>query len=182
MGTTEKLRSCGASPEYRQWVEERVKALRLYWDKIQPRDPNAQPYEVQETLEVERLRRSLDKTTAERAHWKRKLEKALEEIHHEKHLNDEITKKARVEHEARLRIGSCLRAADQEMCARRAERDQVTKDKEQLERALLEGQRREAEQREQLRHLQERMRLLEEELARAHLSKEFLKEQGHKTL
>ncbi|RDY03268.1 hypothetical protein CR513_13169, partial [Mucuna pruriens] len=126
-GTTEKLQSCGASPEYRQWVEERVKT---------------------ETLEVERLKVSLDKTKAERAHWKRKLEEALEEIHKEKHLNVEITKKARAEHDARFRIGSCLKAADKEMCAKRAERDQVTIEKERLERTLLDSQRREDEHRE----------------------------------
>ncbi|RDX60420.1 hypothetical protein CR513_61440, partial [Mucuna pruriens] len=181
-GTTEKLRSCGASPEYRQWVEKRAKELKLPWDKSLSQDPSTQPYEVQETLEVEKLKRSLDQTKAERAHWKRKLEEALEEIHHEKHLNDKITKKARTEHDAHLRIGSYLKVADQEMCARRVERDQVTKDKEQLERALLDGQRREAEQQEQLHQLQGKLRLLEEELTRANLSKELLKEQERKIL
>ncbi|RDX71529.1 hypothetical protein CR513_49111, partial [Mucuna pruriens] len=137
-GTSEKLRSCGASAEYRQWVEKRVKDLKLPWDKVQPHDPDTQPYEVQETLEVERLKRSLDQTRAERAHWKRKLEEALDEIYHEKHLNEEISKKARTEHDARLRIGSCLRAADQEMCARRAERNQELL-REQERKALLEA-------------------------------------------
>ncbi|RDY10964.1 hypothetical protein CR513_04427, partial [Mucuna pruriens] len=159
-----KNSACGASPEYRQWVAEHVKTVRLPWNKIQPRDSSTQQYEVQETLEVERLK------------------EALEEIHQEKHLNNEITKKARVEHDARLRIGSCLKAADKEMCARRAERDQVTIEKERLERALLDSQRREDEQREQFCQLQEKMRLLEEELARANLSKELLKEQGRKSL
>ncbi|RDY06353.1 hypothetical protein CR513_09672, partial [Mucuna pruriens] len=181
-GTTEKLRSCGAFLEYRHWVEEQVKTVRLPWNKIQPRDSSTQPYEVQETLEVERLKRSLDKTKAERAHWKRKLEEVLEEIHHEKHLNVEITKKARAEHDARSRIGSCLKAADKEMCARRAERDQVAIEKERLEKTLLDSQRRKDEQREQFRQLQEKMHLLEEELTRANLSKEHLKEQGHKSL
>ncbi|RDX98886.1 hypothetical protein CR513_18139, partial [Mucuna pruriens] len=127
-GTAEKLRSCGASPEYKHWVEER--------------------YEIQETLEVEKLKVTLDQTKAEKAHWKRKLEEALDEVYHEKHVNDEITKKARVEHEARLRVSSCLRAADQEMCTRRAERDQVAIEKEQLEKTLLDSRRREKEQRE----------------------------------
>ncbi|RDY10767.1 hypothetical protein CR513_04657, partial [Mucuna pruriens] len=81
-------------------------------------------------------------------HWKRKLEEALEENHQEKHLNVEITKKARAEHDARLRIGSCLNAADKEMCARRVERDQVAIEKERLEKTLLGFQRREDEQRE----------------------------------
>ncbi|RDY13952.1 hypothetical protein CR513_01043, partial [Mucuna pruriens] len=138
-GVIEKLRSCGASPEYRQWVEERVRT---------PRDSSPQQYEVPETLEVKRLKVSLDKTKAERAHWKRKLEEALDEIYHEKHVNDEITKKARVERETRLRIGSCLKAADKEMCTRRAKRDQVTIQKERLKEALLDSQRREDEQRE----------------------------------
>ncbi|RDY06268.1 hypothetical protein CR513_09775, partial [Mucuna pruriens] len=173
---------CGASPEYRHWVEERVKTVGLPWSKIQPRDSSTQQYEVQETLEVEKLKVSLDKTKAERAHWKRKLEEALEEIHHEKHLNVEITKKAQVEHDVRLRIGSCLKAADKEMCARRAERDQVAIEKERLEKTLLDSQRREDKQREQFRQLQEKMHLLEEELARANLSKEHLKEQGCKSL
>ncbi|RDX85483.1 hypothetical protein CR513_33322, partial [Mucuna pruriens] len=104
-GVTKKLRSCGASPE----------TIRLPWNKIQPRDSSTQQYEVQETLEVERLKESLDKTKAEKAHWKRKLEEALDEVYHEKHVNDEITKKAKVEHEARLRISSCLKAADKEI-------------------------------------------------------------------
>ncbi|RDY10761.1 hypothetical protein CR513_04671, partial [Mucuna pruriens] len=157
-GATKKLRSCGAFPEYRHWAEER------------------------ETLEVEKLKVSLDKTKAERAHWKRKLEEVLEEIHHEKHLNIDITKKAQAEHDAQLRIGSCLKAADKEMCARRAECDQVAKEKERLEKILLDSQRREDEQREQFRQLQEKIHLLEEELARANLSNEHLKEQGRKSL
>ncbi|RDY14744.1 hypothetical protein CR513_00148, partial [Mucuna pruriens] len=68
------------------------------------------------------------------------------------------------------------------MCARRAERDQVAIEKERLEKTLLDSQRREDEQREQFRQLQEKMHLLEEELARANLSKEHLKEQGCKSL
>ncbi|RDX78460.1 hypothetical protein CR513_41265, partial [Mucuna pruriens] len=181
-GTSEKLRSCGASSEYRQWVEKRVKDLKLPWDKVQPHDPDTQSYEVQETLEIERLKRSLDKTMAERSHWKWKLEEALEEIYDEKNLNEEISKKARTEHDARIRIGSCLKAADQEMCARRTERDQAIRDKEQLQGALLDSQRREAEQQEQLRQLQGKLRLLEEELTRANLSKELLREQERKAL
>ncbi|RDY07884.1 hypothetical protein CR513_07941, partial [Mucuna pruriens] len=102
-GITKKLRSCGVSPKYRHWVEERVKTVRLPWNKIQPRGPDTQPYEVQETLEVERLKRSLDQTKAEKAHWKRKLEEALDEVYHEKHVNDEITKKARAEYDTWIR-------------------------------------------------------------------------------
>ncbi|RDY06272.1 hypothetical protein CR513_09755, partial [Mucuna pruriens] len=101
---------------------------------------------IRQTLEVEKLKATLDQTRAEKAHWKRKLEEALDEVYHEKHVNDEITKKARVEHEARLEIGSCLKAVDKEMCARRAECDQMAIEKEQLEKTLLDSRRREEEQ------------------------------------
>ncbi|RDY06367.1 hypothetical protein CR513_09655, partial [Mucuna pruriens] len=112
----------------------------------------------------------------------RKLEEATEEVRREKHLNVEITKKARVEKEARLKIGSCLKVVDKEMCARRVERDQVTIEKEQLEKTLLDIRRREEEQRGQFYQLQEKIRLLEEELARANLYKEHLIDQRRKSI
>ncbi|RDX90243.1 hypothetical protein CR513_27911, partial [Mucuna pruriens] len=54
-------------------------------------------------------------------------------------------------------MASCLQAANQEICAKRIERDQATTEKEQLKEALT--------------------HLLEEELARAKLSKEYLVDQ-----
>ncbi|RDY06373.1 hypothetical protein CR513_09631, partial [Mucuna pruriens] len=154
----------------------------LSWSKIRPRDSDTQQYEIHETLEVEKLKATLDKIKAERAHWKRKLEEALGEIHHEKHLNVEIATKAQAEHDACLKIGSCLKATDKEMCARRAKRDQMTIEKERLEKILLDSRIREEEQREQFCQMQEKTRLLEEELARANLSKEHLIEQRRKSI
>ncbi|RDX99198.1 hypothetical protein CR513_17782, partial [Mucuna pruriens] len=150
--------------------------------KILRRDSNAHKYEVQETLEVGKLKATLEQAKVERADLKRELEEAMEEVRREKQLNVEITKKAGVERETRLKVGSCLRAADKEMCARRVERDQVAIEKEQLEKTLLDIQIREEEQREQFRQLQEKMRLLKEELARANLSKECLVDQRRKTI
>ncbi|RDY13372.1 hypothetical protein CR513_01719, partial [Mucuna pruriens] len=122
-GAVGRLRSCGASPSYRHWLEDRVKSVGLPWGKILPQDSDAQKYEVQETLKVGKLKATLEQAKAERADLKRKLEEALEEVRREKQLNVEITKKARVERETRLKVGSCLRAADKEICARRVERD-----------------------------------------------------------
>ncbi|RDX87776.1 hypothetical protein CR513_30712, partial [Mucuna pruriens] len=68
------------------------------------------------------------------------------------------------------------------MCARRFERDQVAIEKEQMEKTLLNIKIREVEEREQFRQLQERMHLLEEELARANLSKECLIDQRRKSV
>ncbi|RDY00415.1 hypothetical protein CR513_16404, partial [Mucuna pruriens] len=106
-GIAGKLWSCGASPGYRRWVEERVKIVGPPW--------------VQETFKVEKLKATLEQTKAEKAHLKRKLEEAIEEVCREKHLNVEITQKAQVEQEACLKIGSCLKATDKEICAGRVE-------------------------------------------------------------
>ncbi|RDY07397.1 hypothetical protein CR513_08491, partial [Mucuna pruriens] len=173
-GATGRLRSCGASLGYRRWLEDRVKSVRLPLGRIPPQDSNTQKYEVQETFEIGKLKAILEQVKAKRTDLKQKLETAMEEVRCEKQLNVETTKRARVERETRLKVGSCLKATDKKMCARRVEREQVAIEKEQLEKTLLGIKIREEEQREQFRQLQEKMRLLEEELARANLSKECL--------
>ncbi|RDY02076.1 hypothetical protein CR513_14514, partial [Mucuna pruriens] len=65
------------------------------------------------------------------------------------------------------------------MFSKRIERDQLATKKEQLEEALLNVKMRGAEQEKQLHQLQERINLLEEELAKAKLSKEYLVDQRH---
>ncbi|RDX79704.1 hypothetical protein CR513_39845, partial [Mucuna pruriens] len=163
-----RTRSCGTSPSYRIWLENWVKL-------ILPQELEAQGYEIQETLKVGKLRVTLEQVEAERKDLKRRLETSMEEVHRERQLNDETSKRARVERETRLKVGSCLRAVDKEMCARRVERYQVAIKKEQLEKTLLNIRIREAEQREQVH-------LLEEELARANLSKECLIDQRRKSV
>ncbi|RDX99213.1 hypothetical protein CR513_17760, partial [Mucuna pruriens] len=181
-GAAWRTRSCGISPSYRIWLQNRVKLVGLPWGRILPQEPEAQSYEVQETLEVGKLKVTLEQVEAERKDLKRRLKMAMEEVHRERQLNDETVKRAQVERETRLKVGSCLRVADKEMCARRVERDQVAIEKEQLEKTLLNIKIREVEQKEQFRQLQERMHLLEEELARANLSKECLIDQRHKSV
>ncbi|RDX72165.1 hypothetical protein CR513_48400, partial [Mucuna pruriens] len=100
---------------------------------------------------------------------KRKLETTMEEVRRERQ-------------ETHLKVGSCLRVADKEMCSKRVERDQLATKKEQLEEALLNVKMREAEQEKQLHQLQERMHLLEEELARAKLSKVYMVDQRHESV
>ncbi|RDX84747.1 hypothetical protein CR513_34147, partial [Mucuna pruriens] len=108
---------------------------------------------------------------------KRKLETALKEARQERRLSDEFSKKARAEKESRLKIGQCLKAADQEMCSSRAERDQLVAEKEQLEKAVATLKARDVEREDEMQALRERTHLLEEELKAAQLSKEHLQNQ-----
>ncbi|RDX66262.1 hypothetical protein CR513_54989, partial [Mucuna pruriens] len=74
-GAVGKLWSCGASLGYRRWLEDRVKSVGLPWGKIPPRDSDAHKYEVQKTLEVGKLKATLEQAKAKRANLKRKLER-----------------------------------------------------------------------------------------------------------
>ncbi|RDY11807.1 hypothetical protein CR513_03474, partial [Mucuna pruriens] len=71
-----------------------------------------------------------------------------------------------MEKETRLRLGSCLKAVDQEMCFRRIERDQVRAENEKLKEALLGTRIEEEGLRSQHYLLQEKVDLLEEKMAR----------------
>ncbi|RDY11728.1 hypothetical protein CR513_03557, partial [Mucuna pruriens] len=148
-GYPNRTRSCGTSPSYRAWLENRVKLVGLPWGRIQHQDREAQSYEVQETLKIGELEGALEQMKAEQKDLKRRLETAMEEVHQERQLKDETTKRAQAERETRLKVGSFLRAEDKEMCSKRVERDQLAIEKEQLEEALLNAKMREAEQGEQ---------------------------------
>ncbi|RDX73134.1 hypothetical protein CR513_47287, partial [Mucuna pruriens] len=87
----------------------------------------------------------------------RKLEEAVtalafaeQEVSREHQLSDKISKRARVEEKDRIKIGSCLKATNQEMCFRRAEQDRVVLEKEQLKEALSALKEREVEREAQL--------------------------------
>ncbi|RDX74771.1 hypothetical protein CR513_45435, partial [Mucuna pruriens] len=181
-GATWRIRSCGASPEYRAWLEQRVHLVGLPWGSILHQDQATQAYEIQETLQVKALQGTLEQMKTEQGTLKRKLETALEEARQERRLSDEFSKKARAEKESRLKIGQCLKAIDQEMCSRRAERDQMVIEKEQLEETVAAFRSREAEREGEVHELWERVLLLEEELKGARLSKEHLQNQRRSNL
>ncbi|RDX86336.1 hypothetical protein CR513_32335, partial [Mucuna pruriens] len=124
------------SSSYKTWLKHRVKLVGLPWGNIQHQDQETQVSEIHETLRVEELEGTLEQMKTEQGILKRKLEIALEEVHLERQLSDEFSKRAQAEKETRLRISHCLKAADQEMCSKRAERDQIAAKKEQLEEAL----------------------------------------------
>ncbi|RDX87774.1 hypothetical protein CR513_30709, partial [Mucuna pruriens] len=89
-----RTRSYGISPSYRIWLENQVKLVRLPWGRILPQEPEAQAYEVQETLEVGKLKVTLEQVEAEGKDLKRRLETAMEEVHRERQLNNETAKRA----------------------------------------------------------------------------------------
>ncbi|RDY02334.1 hypothetical protein CR513_14219, partial [Mucuna pruriens] len=68
------------------------------------------------------------------------------------------------------------------MCSKRVECNQIVAEKEQLKEVLLDLKIRETEREKQFHGLQEKVRLLEEELARAKLSKEYLEDQRRQSL
>ncbi|RDX82520.1 hypothetical protein CR513_36668, partial [Mucuna pruriens] len=181
-GATWRTRSCGTSPEYRAWLEQRVHLVGLPWGSIQHQDQGTRVYEIQETLKIEALEGTLEQMKTERGMLKRKLEIALEEACQERQLSDEFSKKARPKKESRLKIGRCLKAADQEICSRRAERDQMAVKREQLEETMATLRSREVEREDEVRGLRERVLLLEEELKAARLSKEHLQNQRRSNL
>ncbi|RDX66859.1 hypothetical protein CR513_54326, partial [Mucuna pruriens] len=140
----------------------------------QHRDKEVHIYEVHETLRVRELEENLAQKEAKQNSLKRKLEEVVtalasaeQEVSRERQLSDQVSKRARVEEKDRIKIGSCLKAADQEMCLQRAQRDR-------LKEALSAIKEREAEREAQLLRLQEKTHPLEEELTRAKLSKEYL--------
>ncbi|RDX93928.1 hypothetical protein CR513_23751, partial [Mucuna pruriens] len=176
-GATWRTRSCGASPEYRAWLEQRVHLVGLPWGSIQHQDQATQVYEIQETLQVEALQGTLEQMKTEQGTLKRKLETALEEARQERRLSDEFSRKARAEKEGRLKIGQFLKAVDQEMCSSRAERDQLVVEKEQLEETVMTLKTRDVEREDEMHGLRERVLLLEEELKAAQLSRDHLQNQ-----
>ncbi|RDX96154.1 hypothetical protein CR513_21227, partial [Mucuna pruriens] len=68
------------------------------------------------------------------------------------------------------------------MCFRRAERDQVTLEKEQLKEALSALKEREVEREAQFLHLQEKICLLEKEMVKAKSIKEHLVNQRQRSI
>ncbi|RDY02245.1 hypothetical protein CR513_14324, partial [Mucuna pruriens] len=171
-----ETKSYGASPSYREWLKGRTKLVGLPCGEVQYQNQKAQTYEVQETLRVGELEETLEQMKTEQG-----LEAALEEVRLEKQLKDKTNKRARAKKETRLKVGSFLRATDQEMCSRRAERNQIAIEKEQLKEALLNLKTRETKWEKHVHGLQEKVRLLEE-LARAKLSKEYLEDQRRQSL
>ncbi|RDX83197.1 hypothetical protein CR513_35918, partial [Mucuna pruriens] len=155
-------RSCGASANYRDWLRERAQKVGLPQGESQCRDKEVHAYEVHETL-----RRKLEEVVTTLAF-------AEQEVNRKRQLSDQVSKRSCAKEKDKIKIGSCLRAADQEMCFRRVERDRVAQEKEQLKEALSVLKEREAEREAQFLRLQEKTHLLEEELARAKLSKECL--------
>ncbi|RDY14349.1 hypothetical protein CR513_00597, partial [Mucuna pruriens] len=135
-------------------------------------------YEIQETLKIEALEGTLEQMKTERGMLKRKMETTLEEARQERRLSNEFSKKARAEKESRLKISRCIKAADQEMCNRRAE----PVEKEQLEETVAALRSKEAKRENKVRRLRERVVLLEEELKAARLSKEHLQNQRRSNL
>ncbi|RDY02068.1 hypothetical protein CR513_14505, partial [Mucuna pruriens] len=93
-GMAWRARSCGASPSYRAWLENRVKLVGLPWGRTQHHDQEAQGYEVQETLKIGELESAIEQMKAEQRDIKRKLETAVEEVYRERQLKDETTKRA----------------------------------------------------------------------------------------
>ncbi|RDX75440.1 hypothetical protein CR513_44665, partial [Mucuna pruriens] len=79
-------------------------------------------------------------------------------------MNERTSKKAQTEKESCLRIGNYLKAADQEMSFRRAERDYALA-KNQKE-AIRDSKAKEEEWRGQLYLLQDKVNLLEKEIVR----------------
>ncbi|RDY00040.1 hypothetical protein CR513_16831, partial [Mucuna pruriens] len=176
-GATWRTRSCGASPEYRAWLEQRVHLVGLPWGSILRQDQATQAYEIQETLQVEALQGTLEQMKTEQGTLKRKLETALEEARQERRLSDEFNRKARAEKEGRLKIGQYLKAADREMCSSKTERDQLTVEKEQLEETIKTLKAKDAEKENEIRQLRERTLLLKEEVRATQLSNEHLQNQ-----
>ncbi|RDX90231.1 hypothetical protein CR513_27929, partial [Mucuna pruriens] len=171
-------RSCGASTDYRNWLTSWTKKSK----SPQSQKREVRTYEAQETVRVRELEEDLAQKEMERRSLKSWLEEtstalapAEQEIYKERQLGDQAKSKAQAEEKHKLKIGSSLKVAYQEMCFRRLERDQVILEKEQLKEALVEKE-------SQLLHLQKRNCQLEEELAKARSTKEQLISQRQKSI
>ncbi|RDY08032.1 hypothetical protein CR513_07788, partial [Mucuna pruriens] len=178
-------RSCGASIDYKNWLTSQAKKS----ESPQHRDREVQTYEAQETIRVRELEEDLAQKEVERKSLKRRLEETAtalasvkQEIYRERQLSDQAKERARVEEKNKLKIGSCLRAADQEMCFRRLQRNQATLEKEQLKEALSALKGRETEREAQLLLFQEKTCQLEKELTKARSTKEQLINQRQRSV
>ncbi|RDX91777.1 hypothetical protein CR513_26186, partial [Mucuna pruriens] len=159
---------------------EFYRKIRHAWRSVIIRGKEWGTRKVEEDLaqkEVERksIKRRLEETATA-------LASAEQEIYRERQLSDQAKERARVEEKNKIKIGSCLRAADQEIYFRRAERDPATLEKEQLKEALSFLKEREAERETQLLHFQEKTCLLEKELVKAKSTKEQLINQRQRNI
>ncbi|RDX64796.1 hypothetical protein CR513_56607, partial [Mucuna pruriens] len=122
-------RSYGTSLGYKNWLRNR--------------DNEALAYDIQKALKAEELEEDLGQMESKQRSLKRRLEATLaaqafaeEEAGQKRQLNKETSKRAQMEKEIRLRIGNCLKVADQEMCFKRAELDQAVAGKEKQKEAI----------------------------------------------
>ncbi|RDX82438.1 Retrovirus-related Pol polyprotein from transposon 17.6, partial [Mucuna pruriens] len=152
-------RSCGASRS------ERIQAIGLTGG-LPYSQPN-QEIELPETIEIEEFEQILNQMETEQRTLKRKLEQTQDEVLQERQLKEESMKKARREHQHRLRMTSCLQAADQEMGLRRTERDQVALQNESLKETITTLKVNGMEKDKQLRSLQRKIHQIENEQSKA---------------
>ncbi|RDX85815.1 hypothetical protein CR513_32938, partial [Mucuna pruriens] len=171
-------RSCGASSSYKKWLQQQIKINGLPFERVQ--DPRTRlPFEAPEPSMVKELEEALKHADTEQKSLKRKLTQATslqletqEQVLKERRLGEQARQEAEKEKELRRKLGDCLKAADQEMCLRRKEKDQAAAEKESLKEALQDARRKEVELKEQLYGLRERLEEQHEELLRERSQKE----------
>ncbi|RDX68676.1 hypothetical protein CR513_52308, partial [Mucuna pruriens] len=171
-------RSCGASSSYKKWLQQQIKINGLPFERVQ--DPRTRlPFEAPEPSIIKELEEALKHADTEQKSLKRKLTQATslqletqEQVLKEQRLGEQARQEAEQEKELRRKLGDCLKAADQEMCLRRKEKDQAAAEKESLKEALQNARRKEVELKGQLYGLRERLEKQHEELLRERSQKE----------
>ncbi|RDX69715.1 hypothetical protein CR513_51134, partial [Mucuna pruriens] len=142
-------RSYGASSSYKRWLQQQMKINGLPFERVQ--DPRTRlPFETSEPSITKELEEALKHADAERKSLKRKLTQATslqletqEQVLKERRLGEQARQEAEKERELRRKMGDCLKAADQEMCLQRKEKDQAATERESLKEALQNARRKE---------------------------------------
>ncbi|RDX84410.1 hypothetical protein CR513_34542, partial [Mucuna pruriens] len=127
-------RSFGASQSYKTWLQARIQAIGLIGGL--PYVQSDQGIEIPEVIKIEEFEQILGQLETEQQTLKRKLEQKQAEVLQERLLKEESMKKARLEHQYRIRMASCLQAADVEMGLRRVERNQMALENESLKETI----------------------------------------------
>ncbi|RDY14359.1 hypothetical protein CR513_00582, partial [Mucuna pruriens] len=181
-------RSCGASSSYRRWLQQQVEIKGLPFERVQ--DPRTRlPFEAPESSMMREQEEALDHANTEIRSLKRKLTQATslqletqEQVLKERRLGEHAKEEAEREKELRRKLGDCLKAADQEMCLRRKEKDQATAEREALKEALQDARRKEEELKEQLYKLREELEKQQEELLHERSLKEEAETREHQAI
>ncbi|XP_061338461.1 uncharacterized protein LOC133285268 [Gastrolobium bilobum] len=159
------VRSCDCKENYRQWVKDRVKEVKLPFQTpvtlVVSKTPILEPIEDEEVKEVKarlmkveiekkKLEQELDET--------RQTCRALERKNIERdHSFERTNKKARTEEHLKLKTQDCLKAANKELGLRGQERDKALAENQQIKKSLRSSKAAEKDALRQAAHIQQHM-------------------------